>query len=161
MRLICAISLLTVLMPLHAQRLTRPVPRGHRSVTTHVRTTAYDTVRGTACDSVTVSGYDKTLRAVRESMFITNMSALAIAAVELTVDYLDTSGRQIHKASHTVECDIPPGETRRVEVPTFDRAGAFYYRLSAPPRRSTQATPFDVAVTVTALIYKPETTTPQ
>lgn len=94
--------------------------------------------------AVVIAGFEKGLRAVRESMFVTNRSGRDISAIWLTITYKDMDDRMLHKASHTVEIDIPAGETRMVEVPTFDRQNLFYYHLSPLPPRAKHATPFKV-----------------
>lgn len=152
--LIPALLVLT-LAALSAQNLTRRIPsRSSRASIEALQRVNADTLRGAVLDSVLVAGFDKPLRVGRESMFVTNGTADTIAGMGIEVEYLDMSGRQLHRAAHPVRCLIPPAQTRRVEIPSFDRAGAFYYRLSAVPRRATQATPFDVRVTVTYIIPK-------
>ncbi|MCI9054986.1 MAG: hypothetical protein HFJ87_07595 [Muribaculaceae bacterium] len=99
-------------------------------------------------DSLAVAGFEKPLRAVRESMFITNKSSVAVEGLELEITYLDMKGRMLHKVTRKITVDLPSGETRRVEVPAFDRQGLFYYKLSPVPARATQATPFDVKVKI-------------
>lgn len=137
---------------LTGQNTTRRVPRTSYGRVSEPTATAADTLRGSVCDSLRVAGFEKPLRAMRESMFVTNGSSLHIATVRLTIDYLDTLGRQLHRAVHDIDVDLPAGQTRRVEIPSFDRSGVFYYRASALPRGVRRATTFDVAVTVEAII---------
>lgn len=134
-----------------AQNLSRRVPPAPRAAKVPEAAPAIapsDTLRGAECDSVVVAGFDKPLRAVRETMFVSNHTHRPIDGICLEITYSDTRGRMLHKAVHNISCDIPPGETRRVEVRSFDRVGLFHYRLSPVPNRATQATPFDVAVTI-------------
>lgn len=107
-----------------------------------------DTVR-THLDSIAFSGYDKPNQAVREAFFVTNRHPDSITLSELcvTFTYFDMQGRMLHEAAHTVKCQIPPGATRRLEVPSWDRTNAFHYFLSpAPPRR--QSSPYRVSSTL-------------
>lgn len=149
----------------HCQDYRRATPRrqARARMETRAALPASDTVF--APDSVTAAGFEKPLRAVRESMFITNSTGRPVESLSIEITYLDMQGRQLHKVSHEVSTDIPPGETRRVEVPSFDRQGLFYYHLSPLPARATRATPFRADVKVryichpkeTPIIHKPTT----
>lgn len=138
-----------------AQNMRRPTPRaGRRSAPVSASVElARDTVAFPATDSISVAGFEKPLRAMKETMFITNNTDEAVVDVGLDIIYTDLKGRMLHRATHNVEAAIPAGETRRVEVPSFDSSGLFYYRLSPVPARATTATPFDVKVTVTYITH--------
>lgn len=97
---------------------------------------------------LTVSGFDKLLTSKKESFFISNNSNVCVRTVTLTVTYLDTDGAMLHQSTHTLALDLPAGETRRVQIPSFDKQGVFYYYLSDVPRTRRPATPFMVKVTV-------------
>lgn len=120
------------------------------SITTH---TACDTVNIADTDSVTVSGFEKAQKASRESMMLTNNTAREFSSLRLEITYTDMKGRMLHKAIHDVAEAIPPGETRIVSVPSFDRQNLFYYHLSPMQARATQATPYDVKVRVLHICY--------
>lgn len=111
-----------------------------------------DTIWSPSPDSVAVAGFEKTLRSNRESMYISNRSASSISELAVTITYYDMDGRMLHKTSHVVAEVIPSGETRLVDVPSFDRQGLYYYHLSPVPTRATRATPFRVAVEVLYLL---------
>lgn len=100
------------------------------------------------------SGYDKTLTSATESFFITNRSGRRLLGAVLEIDYLDMAGRQLHRRTMEITCDIPDGQTRKVDIPTFDRQHSFYYRLSQSPRR--QASPFDVSIRILSLMLDVE-----
>lgn len=140
-----------------SQNLTRHMPSARRATPAAQAPGAVpDTLRDARCDSLLVSGFDKPLRAVRESMFVTNSSAVTVAGLGIEITYLDSRRRMLHKAVHEITCDIPPGETRRIEVRSFDRSGLFHYRLSPVPRGAVQATPFDVTVVVDYILTEPK-----
>ncbi|MDE7427313.1 MAG: hypothetical protein K2M79_05890 [Muribaculaceae bacterium] len=101
-----------------------------------------------AAGELVVSGFDKLLNARKESFFITNTGSECVHEVTITVTYLDTDGRMLHKAQHSLTLDLPVGETRRVQIPSFDTQGVFYYYLSDVPRTRRAATPFKVKITV-------------
>lgn len=155
MRKFVIIAMLFLTLGAAAQNLRRPTPRTVRRAAPVSATVGLprDTVAFPAADSVSVAGFEKPLRAMKETMFVTNNSAEPIADVGLDIVYTDIKGRMLHRAAHFLEVSIPPGETRRVEIPSFDSSGLFYYRLSPVPARATNATPFDVKVTVTFITH--------
>lgn len=83
-----------------------------------------------------------------ESFFIINRTHHTLTGITVTLTYSDTSGRQLHQATHRVECDIPPGHTRQATVPSWDRQQSFYYAGSRTPRR--RSTPFTVTCRITS-----------
>lgn len=112
-----------------------------------------DTIVAPADSLIRLSGYDKTLRANRESFFVTNGLPDSVTVIELclTFDYMDLSGRQLHRLTRTVKCDVPSGQTRNLSVPSWDRQHTFYYYMSPAPRR-VQATPYMVRSTVERVV---------
>lgn len=104
----------------------------------------FDTV---AADNTMVrfSGYEKTLRSNRETVFITNLlDSCEIAAVYFTITYFDSSGRLLHKSPRRHRVIVPPGETRRADLPSWDRQFTFYYAGSPAPRVS--AIPYTITI---------------
>lgn len=149
----------------HGRRVVRTGPRAlrpERAAATVADTTAAATVLADtiapARGELRLSGFDKPLRSRTETFFVTNSLADTTATVvSLTVrlDYSAMDGRQLHSAERTVRCHIPPGQTRRVEVPSWDRQQTFYYHRNSPPPRA-QGTPFKVSSTVvSAVIMRP------
>lgn len=112
-----------------------------------------DTIFAPDAAAVRLSGYDKKLRATRESFFVTNSLLDSVAIIELHVvfEYSDMSGRQLHSEERRVKCHIPHGETRRLDVTSWDRQQSFYYFRSAAPKRS-QATPYQVKSIVKSVL---------
>lgn len=108
----------------------------------------FDTVWQPAPSEIRVAGYEKTLRSTRESMYISNSTDAPVAGLGLEVTYYDTDGRMLHRASHDITADIPGGETRLVDIPSFDRQNLYYYYLSPVPPRASRATPFKTSVEV-------------
>lgn len=109
-----------------------------------------DTVAATGSE-VRFSGYEKTLRSTRETVFVTNLSDRQIERVIFSVTYIDAKGRQLHKTRKSIHSDIPAGETRRLDFPTWDRQFAFYYVGSPRPRVS--AIPYSVKIIPDSLVY--------
>ena len=103
--------------------------------------------------AVSCSGFEKTLRSGIESFFVTNHTDSALSRLHVTLDYTDISGRQLHSRSQPISVDIPAGQTRRVEIKSFDRQATFYYYLSPAPRTRSTATPFKVHLRVDSLAH--------
>lgn len=111
--------------------------------------TTFDTIYAPSRDSIAVAGFEKPLRSAYESMYITNKTASKVDGMGIEITYSDTEGRMLHRVSHDISAEIPSGETRLIEVKSFDRNGLYYYRLSPVPPRAKHATPFDVTIKVT------------
>lgn len=100
---------------------------------------------------VSVNGYDKPLRSRRETFFVTNNGNAPIEGIAFTITYFDNNNRQLHAASHNVSVQIPPTETRQVNIKSWDSQQSFYYTRSTAPARAEQATPYDVKITVDSI----------
>ncbi|MDE6270249.1 MAG: hypothetical protein K2M12_05265 [Muribaculaceae bacterium] len=136
-----------------AQRTTRSGrPRAVHAVAERVALPVADTVVAPA-GALTVAGYDKTLSSRRESFFVSNhMDSATVVWIGATIDYLDTGGNQLHRRHTGMRCDIPPGQTRRIDIPAWDRQGVYYYRGSEPGRRvQAAASPFDIRFSVDSI----------
>lgn len=93
-----------------------------------------------------LSGYDKPLRSTSETVFVTNNSDIDIIGLELTTEYYDMQGRMLHKQTRRIAIDLPAGETRKVDYPTWDRQQAFYFHTSK--RGRSAGTPYNVRQSV-------------
>lgn len=125
-------------------------PRLRPAVTAGDSPQLYDTV---ACrpGMVLFAGYDKALRASKETVFVTNlMNDTTVEALWFSVTYLDTAGRELHRLQREVRASIPPGATRRLDFPSWDVQRSFYY-VGSPPRRS-RAIPYTVTILPDSLL---------
>ena len=115
-----------------------------------------DTVVADVGRTVAVSGYEKPLRASKETVLVTNLDSLrTLDELTLQIEYLTPDGRMLHKRTVTVYPLVAPGETRLVTFPTWDVNRLFYYHLNVP-RTNSQATPYTVTLTpATALLRRP------
>ena len=109
-----------------------------------------DTIKSPSTDILKISGYDKPLNSHKETFFVTNNGARAIVGINITFNYFDNQNRQLHQATKTVNCTIPPGETRQLSISSWDKQKSFYYHRSAKPRR--QATPYSVTHSINFVI---------
>lgn len=100
-------------------------------------------------DSISFSGYDKNISSPKEAFLITNASPVTLQAFKVRIDYYDMNGLMLHSRTCSAECMVPPGETRKTDIPTWDRQHSFFYYLSNAPRKV--ATPYKV--TITPLAY--------
>lgn len=106
-----------------------------------------------ASRQIELSGYDKPLRSNKESIFITNKRDDAILkSVVLQLMYFDMSGRQIHSARQSINCDIASGSTENVTFPSWDKQNVYYF-VDSPRPRSSSATPYKVKIAVVVAMY--------
>ena len=98
---------------------------------------------GIALDSVIFTGFDKPASGDKETFLITNRGRLSLTAFTLQITYLTVDGRLLHRRSLTQQCFIPAGETRKIDIASFDRQGSYYYINSRPGRNG--AYPFTVS----------------
>lgn len=110
---------------------------------------------GKIADKIRFYGFDKTVNSSTESFFISNTTDSTLTGVTLDITYHDMQGRQLHRWDVTFDCNIPPGETKRQDVKSWDTQKSFYHHQSAKPRR--QATPFKVKMRLKSAILTPTT----
>lgn len=92
---------------------------------------------GYSLDQVVYSGYDKPLTSDKETLFITNNTDRELTAISFYIKYFDANDRQIHKAFHSLDVSIPPGETRMVSFRSWDVQNSFRYKNSRDSRRDS------------------------
>ena len=98
-------------------------------------------------DAVAIKGFSKRASDSKESFFITNRTAYRMSAVRLLLRYTTMNGELLTQRTVTVPVSLKPGETKLVEVKSFDVQRLFYYYAGPQPRK--QATPFKVAYRLT------------
>ncbi|MBD5269483.1 MAG: hypothetical protein HDS43_02530 [Bacteroides sp.] len=98
------------------------------------------------------AGYDKQLASSQESFFISNRSEREIKQLKIRITYLDLKGRMLHQREEVLSVEIPPQETRKVDIKSFDVQHSFYHILSNKPTR--RATPFDTRIEILSLTLK-------
>lgn len=89
------------------------------------------------------SGYDKEATSSNESFILSNPTDRTITGFKVRIDYLDMKNRMLHSREVEASCFIPPGESRRIDIKSWDLQHVYYYYLGNEPRRV--ATPFQVA----------------
>ena len=98
-------------------------------------------------NAVTLKGFSKRASDSKESFFITNNTKHRMSAVRLLLRYTTMTGELLTQRMVTVPVNLKPGETKLVEVKSFDVQRLFYYYAGPQPRK--QATPFQVAFRLT------------
>lgn len=101
-----------------------------------------------------LTGYDKPLRSSRESLFVVSSFPDTIVGLIINLTYFDMGGHRLHSRDVEIETKVPPGESQRIEFPSWDTQKSFYYKLSAP-LRSTNGTPYDVKAEIVRLLTAP------
>ena len=122
---------------------------------TEVPVAVLDTVDGLLPDSlmtvdpaaVTIKGFAKRASDSKESFFITNNTRHRMSAVRLLMRYTTMNGELLTQRSVTVPVSLKPGETKLVEVKSFDVQRLFFFYAGPQPRK--QATPFKVSYRLT------------
>lgn len=97
---------------------------------------------GYRLDQVVFTGFDKNQGNSKESFFIINNTDRTLKGVSLYIDYRTLDGRQLHKRFFKLKCNIPAGETRKSDIPTWDTQHSFYYHKSKTSKH--RGNPFDV-----------------
>ena len=92
-------------------------------------------------------GYDKPHNASKESVFASNrLTSDTIDAVRFEVDYYTPDNVKLHTRTVQLQVVIPPGESRRLQYPSWDATRTFYY-YRTPPRRKEGLSPYKVSMT--------------
>ena len=99
-----------------------------------------------AFDSTALSIHSFAKRAgdYREQFTATNHSSMHITGMQLLLRYYAPDGSVIAERTVEVKCDILPGHSQQLKIPSFDRNRAYHYAYGSRPRL-TGTTPFDVA----------------
>lgn len=157
LRLLAAcIICIAATLPASAQRTMRPKLRPDPAAAV---TAKGDSTIAASDSSFTLFGYEKTLRSLREAVFVTNRTGAPVTSITLRAVYTMVDGSEVHSRVVTIPARLEAGQTMQVTFPAWDRQQVWHYRLSVPSSRAAQATPFDVALRVTSFTtpaYKPE-----
>lgn len=144
----------TVLPPLHADKTTRgrlqpdkALIKGKKAGKETIR--IFDTICNVAATDIRISGFDKPLSSRKETMLVSNYTDREISGLKIRFTYTDTRNRMLHEEVKEIRVTIPVGETRRIEIPSWDTQQSFYYSKSRRPR-TANVTPFDVVCKVMA-----------
>lgn len=87
-------------------------------------------------------GYDKKTSSAMESFFVENNSTESIKNLEIEISYFSLEGKQLHKRIVTIDRSFPHGETRQVDIKSWDRQKSFHYEHSTASKNGS--TPYRV-----------------
>ncbi len=102
---------------------------------------------------VICAGFDKEASSSVESFFISNSSDKEVIGIDLEITYYDMKGRQLHRRLEHLTTYIPVGETRKIDIKSWDKQHTFYYHKNNRPSKKI-CTPFDIKFRIKALFLK-------
>lgn len=105
-----------------------------------------DTIRD-SLSAITIAGFEKAQNSSTESFFVINKSKFFIKGINLSVEYLNLKGYQLHLNTLTIPCDIPPMQTRSLNMKSWDRQHLWYY-VGTQGRHNDYCNPFDVHIRI-------------
>ncbi len=95
-------------------------------------------------DSISFSGYEKEASSSVETLLITNAGNVAITGVKIKIIYKDLKDRMLHSRTVTQSCYIPPFETRKIDIQSWDKQKSYFYYLGNEPKKV--AIPYKVEI---------------
>lgn len=95
-------------------------------------------------DKIAFSGFEKEVNSSKETFLISNKSLEVILGLEIRIEYLDLQDRMLHSRDIKEKCYVPAGETRKIDISSWDKQHTYYYYLGNEPRKV--ATPFKVRI---------------
>lgn len=87
-------------------------------------------------DALTFMAYDKRGSADKETFFIDNGSDVDLRTIEIEITYYNEAGRQIDRRTVDITGEFPAKETRKVDIPSWDKQKSFHYINSLPSKSS-------------------------
>ena len=102
---------------------------------------------------ISFAGYEKEANASKESFIVSNASDTTIVGCEIRLDYLDMKHRMLHSRTLKVPCNLPPGESRKLDIKSWDTQHTYYYYLGNEPKKV--ATPYQVSFTLLSYWVEP------
>jgi len=97
-------------------------------------------------DSLSISGYDKPLRSLRETFFVHNNYSQILTSVSISFTYRSDDGLMLHSRAINIKCHIPPSETRQLAMTAWDRQYAYYFIDTRIKPQSKGAIPYIVEI---------------
>lgn len=134
------LSVLSVL----AQKTTRNKLKLKEDVSFETKVDITDTIKPLKGD-IGLFGYEKAQNSAAESFFVTNNTLRQIIALSFTISYLNSRGEKLHSRTETVKCSIPPSETRKIDIKSWDNQRLWYY-LGSHSRHNDFGNPFDIRI---------------
>lgn len=144
MRLILSVIMMFVLCAGVAQKTTRGKLRLRDDVRFENSVLINDTIVP-AKGEIGLYGYEKSQQSSAESFFVTNSTGRDIMSMTFSISYFNLKGEKLHSRTETVKCDIPPTETRKVDIKSWDSQRLWYYHGSHA-RHNDFGNPYDIRI---------------
>ncbi len=115
-----------------------------------------DVAEGAASDRVKVASYDKPLRSLRETFFVTNNSATdTLTVIRLSLTYFAVAdSSMLHSRRASVSCYIPPLQTRQLYLIAWDRQYTYYSENTRIRPSGTRAVPYCADIRIEGATFK-------
>lgn len=139
--IVCALSFC-----LAAAAVAQKTTRGKLRLRDDVRIQHVDKVNDTIVPlkgEIGLYGYEKAQQSATESFFVTNNTDREIMSLVVSISYFNIRGDQLHSRTEVVACDIPPSQTRKIDIKSWDRQKLWYY-TGSHARHSDFSNPYDV-----------------
>lgn len=104
---------------------------------------------------IKITGFEKAQNSSVESFFIINRSHYYIKGINLSIEYINLKKEQLHLNTIMLDCDIPPEQTRSLQMRAWDRQHLWYY-VGSQGKHNDYCNPFDVRIRINYLIAVPD-----
>ena len=84
---------------------------------------------------INFAGYEKEINSSKETFLIQNKSSENFTGYNVRIVYLDMQDRMLHARSISGKCYVPAGETRKVDISSWDNQHTYYYYLGNEPKK--------------------------
>lgn len=98
--------------------------------------------------------YDKKASSDKETFFVDNGSATHLESIEVEISYFNLSGKLIHRRCVELNDKFPANETRKVDIPSWDKQKSFHYVNSVPSMKGSS--PYTVKFKVLSFLASRE-----
>lgn len=92
-------------------------------------------------------GYEKAQQSTKETFFVTNRTERTIVSMIFSISYYNVAGEMLHSRTEVVRCDIPPAETRKIGIKSWDSQKLWHY-VGSHARHSDFSNPYDIRMRV-------------
>lgn len=139
-------TLAALLLPTTGTTLARKIstrikaPAGNPEMDSRLKTyphheSEFEKVSG----KLTFMAYDKKASSDKETFFVDNGSPTSLTSLEIEISYFNSSGKLIHRRTVELSDIFPAKETRKVDIPSWDKQKSFHYVNSVPSTKGSSA----------------------
>lgn len=84
---------------------------------------------------INFAGYEKEINSNKETFLIQNKSSDNFTGYKVRIIYLDMKDRMLHSRTVSGKCNVPAGETRKIDIASWDNQHTYYYYLGNEPKK--------------------------